>query len=91
MDIRGYKELLKVIIETARQHLKEVGAKVEAGNFELFYNFTRDLSAAAKTLGVLSYERDYRCRANYWGMCEKYLFSLRVEIERLYRVVAELN
>jgi response regulator RpfG family c-di-GMP phosphodiesterase len=96
VDMRGYKELLKVMIDNAALRLKEVGGKVEGGNIETFQNFARDLSASAKTLGALSLlrattEADRTIPTAASDLREKHLFNLRAELERLKRSVAELN
>lgn len=96
LNSNGYQQLLRVLIEDVGKRLKDVGARVEAGDFKVFHIFARDLSSSAANLGANALQRAAleacACIPNAdKKMQERYFLKIRSEIDRLGEAVSGLG
>jgi len=95
LDLQGYQQLLKLMIDDAKDRLKEIGKKVESGEYEQFESFARDVATTAENLGAPALMNTALDIKNSVSQIDpatrnKYLFKLRYEIERLQAAASKL-
>lgn len=96
LDLDEYQELLYLMIDEAKKSLKEIGSKVEVGDFKEFDRFSRDLSSSAGNFGARALQSAAMEANNALPkvereLREKYMFNLRTQVERLDEAVSRLR
>ena len=92
----GYQQLLRVLIEDVSKRLRDVGARVEAGDFKGFHLFARNLSSSAGNLGANALQRAAfeacACIPNAdKKLQERYFLKIKSEIDRLGEAISGLG
>lgn len=95
VDVDGYKELLSILIENAKQRMQEMKTRIEVDDIAPFETFARELSTSAANLGAeglreAALEASIAVPKVAKDLREKYLINLKAEIDRLEQAVAEL-
>jgi len=96
LDVSGFKELLNVMIDDARTKIKQIGTKVEGGDFSEFDKFARDLSTSAGNLGACALKNVALNAKEALPLAEpekrgKYFFKIKFELDRLEEKASEMK
>lgn len=91
-----FRELIQIMINDAKQKLKEIGKKIEIGELEEFEQFCKEISASANNFGAMALqnaaeEASAMMKQSNRELRGKYMFNLRTQMERLREAVIQLN
>lgn len=92
LQMNEFRELVGLLVDEARNQLKLIGPSIEKGDLNPLFKFTRDLSNTAGNFGAralqhTAYEAGKCMLAKEGGQREKYLLTLRTQMERLRQAV----
>lgn len=96
VDVKGYYELLNIMVENAVQRLMDVKEGIEKGELNGFESFLRDLYSSAESLGAKALSHAAMVASMVIpdaekALCDENLRNLKAEIERLQSMVLSLK
>lgn len=91
-----FQELLFLMMDDAKDRLKEIGSQIEMGDLSEFDQFSRDLSNSAANFGARALQTAAAEANHYMREAEKdlrgkFMFDLRTQIDRLQHAVELLD
>lgn len=94
--VNEYQELLFLMLDDAAERLKQIGAKIEVGDFSEFDQFSRDLynsagNFGARALQTAAIEANKRMASAEKSLRGKFMFNLRTQLDRLHQAVEKLG